>query len=124
MSKILEATCVGGVVKVGNLPVPETTILSEGVGQSEGVVLLEKDKSTYIADTTPDLKSTLTQLETALAQTASALTEIVTALATVSAATIPPTTGGIASNVAAITAAGVQINLAKSNLTTLKGALK
>lgn len=124
MSKVLEATCLAGIVKVGQTPVPDTTVLSEGVGSSSGVLILEEDKKTYIAKTSPDLKSTLEQLEVALSQTATALLEVIQALGVVSAATIPPSTGGIASNVANITVATVQLNLAKSQVTTLKGMLK
>lgn len=124
MSKVLEASCVGGVVTADGVPVPGTTILSEGVAPSTGVLVLEEDKKAYIAKTSPDLKRTLDHLESALGTVAGTLTDTVTALTTVSAATIPPSTPAIAANLASLTAAAVQLNLVKGQVTALKGMLK
>lgn len=111
--KLLEATCVAGVVKVGVLPVLGATILSEGVGPSSGILVLQDDDGKfYIAKTTPDLATTLDQLTTALTQIASALTVLdAKPLGTL------PAVPGVAANVAAIT-------VANAALTTLRAILK
>lgn len=104
MSKVLSATCVNNKVNCESAEVPGVTILSEGVAASTGLLILEDDKKTYVAKTSPDLKTALTQLVSALTQTASALT----AVDTMNLAT---------SNIA-------QINAIASQLSTLKDALK
>jgi hypothetical protein len=77
VSKALAATCVGGVVKVGDLEVPSPVILSEGVASSSGVLILQGgDAPTYIPKTSPDLKTTLEKISSALSSIASALTAI------------------------------------------------
>jgi hypothetical protein len=63
-------------VKVGALPVPGAEILSEGVGESSGVVILDEDRKLYIAKTSGDLKTTLEKISDALSQIAAALTAI------------------------------------------------
>lgn len=140
MSKVLEATCLAGVVKVGALPVPSATILSEGVGASEGVLLMQDDEQFYVPDTTPDLKTTLdkltdslTQINTSLTQAVTALTQSVLALTLLDAkplGTLPPVpavagnTAAITAAAAAITAAQVQLVADTTALTVLKGMLK
>jgi hypothetical protein len=121
MSKLIEATCQNGVVTADGVPVPAADILSEGVGSSEGVLLLDGEQAKYLAKISPDLKTTLDKLITALEKIASALSAIdgVGSLITTcgagpgSATWIPVATADIAA-----------INTAKSQLQTLKGALK
>lgn len=75
MTKILEASCVAGVVQVGSLPIAGATILSEGVASSEGILILQGgDGKFYVAKTSPDLKTTLEKVASALTQIAAALT--------------------------------------------------
>lgn len=62
MSKVLEATCDEGIVKVQGVALPDAKILSEGKGSSTGVVIIDADKQYYIADTTPNLDTTLGKL--------------------------------------------------------------
>ena len=78
MSKVLPATCEDGVVTVEGKPVT-ATILSEGVAASTGISVIEEDTVTYLAKTTPDLKTTLERLSEALESIASALDAIDTA---------------------------------------------
>lgn len=66
MTKALEASCTGSVVQYQGFPVPGTTILSEGVGASQGVLLVDEDKTVYVANTSPDLKETIDKLVTSL----------------------------------------------------------
>jgi hypothetical protein len=126
MSKVIEASCVGGVVTADSLPVAGTTILSEGVGSSEGLLVLDEDKKTYIAKISPDLKSTLDQLTTALGQLTTALSQAVLALNVLDnkpLGALPPVPA-VTANTAAITLAAAQITAAQTALTTLKAALK
>jgi hypothetical protein len=75
LSKVLDATCSGGVVLVDGLPV-EATILSEGVSQSSGVALIEERKVIYVAKTSGDLKDLIDMLSTCLTNIASVLTSL------------------------------------------------
>jgi hypothetical protein len=112
MSKILEATCLSGVVKWEGSPV-EAEVLSEGNGQSSGVLLLEKEKAFYLTSNASDLKTTMEKLIDALTKVTETLTAIGSGMT--GPTTAPP--GVLATNV-------VAINLLVTELTTLKGNLK
>lgn len=111
MSKMLEATCVGGVVTSGGVPVIADKIC-KGVGASTGVLFLDEDKAKYIATSADDLKSSLDQISTALTQIAAALT----ILDAKPIGTLPPAPGA-AANITAITTA-------QAAIATLKEILK
>jgi hypothetical protein len=98
MSRILEASCIGGVVKVGAIPVTGVTILSQGVGPSEGVLLMQGEELYYVAKTSPDLEETLTGVIDALTEIASALTALGAGIPLV---TTPPTLGASVSTITA-----------------------
>ena len=66
MSKVLDATCVDNKVTCEGVEVPNVTILSEGVASSSGLLILEENKKTYVAKTTPDLKAALELIISAL----------------------------------------------------------
>jgi len=112
MSKTLNANCAAGVVTFDGSPV-EAEILSEGVGESEGALILDKDKAFYIASNATDLKTTLEKISDALTQIGTTLTSIGAGM-TGPTTTPPPT---LATDV-------LQINLIVTELTALKGALK
>lgn len=76
MSKILDATCESNVVLVQGIQVPVARVLSEGIGPSEGVLLMEEDKATYITSSAEDLKETIEKLIQALSDVTTALTAI------------------------------------------------
>jgi hypothetical protein len=127
MSKTLEATCTAGVVLVGGLPVPGATVFSEGIAESEGVVLLDEDKAFYLPKTTPDLKTTLDNLVNVLSQLETAINTIGDTFTAVGAgmvgsSTAPPPT--LPASVTSIKATATAIDAIKTTLTTLKGALK
>jgi len=141
MSKMLTASCVGGVVTCEGVVIPSAVVGSEGVGSSTGALFLDEDTARYIANTTPDLKTTLDDIVLILTQLKIALDQTVTALNTTAATftatfatmtgptTVPPPTGpaGVVSigvSSALITAAATQIDLLKAQLNTLKGVLK
>lgn len=112
MSKALEASCVAGIVKVGQTPVPGATLLSEGIAPSEGILILEEDKATYLAKTSPDLKTTLDKVS-------SAITKISTILTSIGAAMTGPTTAPpptLVSDVAELLATNVELIALKSSL--------
>lgn len=112
MSKTLEANCTGNVVKIGSDPIA-AEILSEGVGESQGIVVMDKDKAYYITSNATDLKTTLQKLTDALTQIGTTLTSIGAGMT--GPTTAPPPT--LATDVA-------QINLIVTELTTLKDTLK
>ncbi len=113
MSKILEASCVANTVTVDDLPVLTAQILSEGVGESEGVMLMQGDKQYYIAKISPDLKTTIEKLSDLIVK----LVPIITAIGSgmTGPTTAPPPT--LAVDLAELTAINVE-------LTTLKSMLK
>jgi len=127
MSKVLDATCVGGIVKVGALPVPGTTILSEGIGASSGLLILDEDKKTYIAKTSPDLDSTLSNVIDSLDTLSEALNKIATTLTSIGANMTGPTTappGTLAADVAEIVIKATALDTIKVQLETLQEELK
>lgn len=117
---MLPATCVGGVVTAEGVPIPSAEILSEGVGQSEGVVFLDEDEARYVAKITPDLKTTLEKLSDALGSIASALTAIDTKTLVTTCGAGSGTAGPTPVAALDITA----INTAKAAVDTLKAGLK
>lgn len=104
--KIFNASCSGGIVSANGGSVPNCPILGEG-GNSSGYLVMAEDKLVYLPKTTPDVKSLIVQLEN-LCDKISALT------VTCAGAGSPSSTPINAADFTAI----------KSNLTTLKGALK
>lgn len=118
--KALSATCENKVVTADGVSVPAAEILSEGVGASSGVLIIDEDRAKYIADTTPDLKVALEKIIAALGQVSSALSTLAgKSYLTAATGGVPDPTASTswASNISELD------NLA-SELTTLKGALK
>lgn len=114
MSKILNATCQGKIVKVDGTAVPDAAILSEGEGSSVGVLVLDDGRKVYITSSALDLKETLQKVSDALSQVATALTSLDSKPVGGTGSAPVPTVGG---NVTAI-------NQAKAALDTLRGALR
>lgn len=117
MTKVLPATCEAGVVKAEGVAIPSATVLSEGVAKSEGLLIMEEDKQTYITSSASDIKETLTNLVSALEKIESCLQSIDTKGFLVGATAGVPATPFLTSEIAAI-------NSAKNTLNTLKGNLK
>lgn len=114
MIKALKATCVAGIVTADSLPVSGATVLSEGLGSSSGLALIQDGDVYYLTKTSPDLKSALDQISTALSQIASAL-----------AALDAKPVGGVGSAPAPAVAANVAaVSAAQSAIAALKGMLK
>jgi hypothetical protein len=111
MSKILEANCVGKVVKVEGVPV-EAEILSEGNGQSEGALLLEGQKAVYLTSNASDLKTTLEKVSNALTKISETLTSIGSGMT--GPTTAPPP--ALPANVAEINSLVAELSTLKENL--------
>lgn len=126
MSKILSATCVGGVVKVGTLIVPGVEIIGEGVGSSSGLLFIQGDQVTYIPKTSPDLEETLDNLISSIDDVSSALQTIATSITAIAAVTgptwTPPPT--LATDVVAIATKVTSLGVIKADLELLKGGLR
>lgn len=113
MSMILDATCNGQVVTCEGLPLQNVTILSEGIGPSTGVVIMQSGKLYYIAKTSLDLKSTLDKLNVLVPK-------LVTIFSSIGAKMTGPTTAPpptLATDLAELT----QLNV---ELTTIKNMLR
>lgn len=119
MSKILPATCEDGQVSAEDLELDpaETTILSQGVALSDGIVIIQGGKAYYISNASGDLKATLETLSDALDAIAGALSSLDGAgflIAATGGVPGPPVAAGdIAS-----------VNSAKTAVDDLLGALK
>lgn len=130
MTKILDASCVGGVVVAGDPPLPLAvdTILSEGVAASDGIAIIDGLKSRYITNVSADLKTTLQQVVAALTQTKTALDKIGSALSLIDAKPTGGTASAVtpvaATDILALAAAATAVDAAKTALNTLTGALR
>lgn len=60
--KIFNASLKDGQVYIGDTPVPDATVLSQGAGNSSGILLLAENQCIYIAQISDDIKSALTLL--------------------------------------------------------------
>jgi hypothetical protein len=127
-TKLLDATCdANGKVTAAGALVPEAQVLSEGKQASSGVLLIEQDKARYLPSSATDIKTTIDNLVTTIGDVNDALTKIASILTAIGAGmtgatTAPPPT--LAADVLVITSKVTALNTIKSDLTTLKGALK
>ena len=76
MSNSRDATCTGGIVTCEGKPVQSAIILSEGLGNSSGVLIMQEGKQYYIAKTTPDVKEIITHLNDLIPKLITAFTSI------------------------------------------------
>jgi hypothetical protein len=127
MSKMLPATCAGGIVTAEGVPVPAAEILSKGTGPSSGILILDEDKAYYVAQTSPDLDAALAQVITALGQAVTALQQTALTFTATFAGMTGPTTAPPPTGPAGVVAIGVAvaaITAAQVQLQTLKEVLK
>lgn len=118
MSKALAASCAGSVVKVGAYPVTGTTILSLGKGSSQGITIIDEDKSYYVANTTPDTVTLINDLIEGLQKVVTLMQQVNMGLAGAGSTPYP----GFATDAAAIIGGGP--NSVVSKLGQLKENLK
>lgn len=107
MSKILEATCENGEVTCETQTIEDAEILSEGVKSSEGVLVIEEKKKTYIASNATDIKDLINALS-------DCLDKIVTIATGLDAVTTPPATQ--AANIAQLVTLNATLDAIKDNL--------
>lgn len=138
MSKIISATCVGGVVSVAGIPVPGVTLLSEGVANSSGILILDEERAYYVTNIGNDLDTTLGKLIALIEKLADALTKAtdgfgkavdsLTKLDTkgflIGAASAVPAAPFIATDIAGITTAKNSITSLIGNINTIKGEIQ
>jgi hypothetical protein len=114
MNRVIEASCSASIVQADGVPVPGATILSEGIGQSEGIAIIQGDKVYYVNSSAADLKTTIEKLVDVLTQLTGALTAI-----------DAKPTGGAGSAVVPVAAANVvSLTAISAQLTLLAGMLK
>jgi hypothetical protein len=116
MSKILSASCEGGVVTAENVEVDSPRILSKGIGASEGSVILDGDEDpVYFTSSATDVEDCIEGSVSGLQEAATGLGACSTALASVGANPLL---------LVPIATAGAGITAAVASLNELKGRLK
>ncbi len=96
MPRVLDATCLANIVTCEGVPVTGVTVLSEGVSQSSGYLIIDEDKTYYVAKTSPDLKAAITTLNSMLTSIANMFLAVDLQFTAMSAY------GGVAVNTAAL----------------------
>lgn len=115
MARILEATCdASGKVYVNGHHVKDVQVMTDGAQDSEGILILDGTIAKYITVPVSDLATTIEK-------TATALGEIATALTTID---VKPVGGTGSAPAPAVTGQVTNIQAAKAELESLKGALK
>lgn len=89
MSKAISATCAAGVVSVNGVTLPGVVILSEGQGQSEGILLVDESNAYYLAKTSGDMAALLPDLTEAIEKTLDLVGSVNDSLAGSSSAPYP-----------------------------------
>ncbi len=107
MAKVIDASCVDGVVTALGLQLPDVEILSEGEGSSVGIVIIDVDKSYYVASNALDIKALLESLDEIIGK----VVEIATSL---DAVTVSP--GTAASAIAQLSAMQAELALTQETL--------
>lgn len=105
MSKVLPATCQDNQVTVEG-QVIEAEILSNGVGESSGLAIIDEDKAYYLPNMTSDISTILTDLSTMIKDIAAMLTAIGAGMT--GPTTAPPPT--LAADVAALQAKAQELD--------------
>ncbi len=121
MSKMIEASCIGGIVTADEVSIPAAVIMSEGVAASEGILILDEERAKYITSSAQDLKTTIEDLITILGDVKNALSSIDGVGSLVTLCGAGP---GSATWVPVATASIAAINSGITGLTTLKENLR
>lgn len=127
MSKILEATCQSGVVKVDNLAISDVIILSEGLGASTGILIMQDGQAYYVPYAAIDLKNTLIKIDTTLTNVIDAINKVGDTLTTIGAGMTGPTTappGTLVADVLLIKNYATVLNTVKTDFAAIKDSLK
>jgi len=114
MSEVIEASCIAGVVAIeGTYPVA-ANIISEGVGQSDGLAFIREGQVYYLTSNATDLK-------TAIEKLVGIVTQLTTALTAIDA---KPTGGSGSLSTPVATANVVSLGLIQAELAILQETLK
>ncbi len=113
MSKILDASCVAQIVTVDGKPVATALIQSQGTKSSDGVLLMEGDKQTYVTSNASDIKDLISQVTDLIQLVSDTFTAIGTGMT--GPTTAPP--GTLPTSI-------TQLATIKSLLTVMKENLK
>ena len=100
MAKVLEASCSGGMVTVLGVTISDAIILSSGVGDSQGIAIIDKGTVFYVASSALDLVDLIEKLKETIDQ-------VVTICTGIDSATNAP--AAQASAIAQLAALGVEI---------------
>lgn len=118
------ATLEGGKVKVGGKEIAGAFVLSEGVGDSAGVLFVYGAQSFYMAKISPDLAETLDRLIAALAQVKTALDHASSGIQSLgTAGFLIGASGAVPSGPVAVSDA-TAISSASSSINSIKGELQ
>lgn len=104
MPRILKATCENKIIKIKGVVV-NGTVLSSGIGASEGVALLDKSELTYLTTNTTDLKESLVKINDAILKIGEILTSIGAGMT--GPTTVPPPT--LPTGVVELTNIGIEL---------------
>jgi hypothetical protein len=125
---VLQATCdAQGKVTADGVIVAGAVVFSEGKQASSGLLFLEGAHAFYIPSSATDIKTTLEKVESLLTDVAAALTKLASIATSIGAGMTGPTTAPpptLATDVSDVTAKVTDLNTIKSQVTSLKGALK
>lgn len=103
---------MGGVVKTEQIVISEAEILSEGVAESTGAVLVDGDQVKYFTSSASDIKTTIESLVDAIQKIAAIATSIGAGMT--GPTTAPPPT--LAADVIELTAIAAELTTLKENL--------
>lgn len=112
MSKIRKASCVSDIVSIDSKVVIGAEIFSDGMGESEGLLIQDEVNTFYFASNASDIKTLLTKLIDIVGKTNAILTNI--GLGMTGPTTAPPPT--LAADLLAIDAIKSELNILKENL--------
>lgn len=127
MSRILEATCIGGVVTSEGVPVPIAEIFSAGIAQSQGLLIMQDGKAYYITSNATDIEATLDGVSDAITTLTATIAQLITTFGSFAAAMTGPTTAPpptLAAEMAVLTAKSAELTATKATLELLKAGLK
>lgn len=114
MSKTLLASCQAKIVTASGVPVATAEILSEGVGSSEGVLILDEDTAFFLTSNASDIKTLLEKIVDALGKITDSLTTLDTSGFWIADST--PSPPQLASNITDIQGLTLELNTLKDTL--------
>ncbi len=116
MSRILPATCNDNKVTCEGVEITSAIILSEGAGESSGLLFIEADKSYYLPSTAFDVVLLIEKVASVLGTIKTALTNIDTNAYIISSSPDVPGGPKAAAQIASIQSAIDDLNSFKEDL--------